>query len=82
MGKETTLVFFIVVEVADDVDAEIGGFRPAGEAGSAAARARKTQCVFLDRSAALGFTRRASAYNTPWMSFFLTEARRVSSGVE
>ena len=54
----------------------------AGEAGSAAARARKTVWVFRDRSVALGLARRARAYSTPWMSFFLIEARRVSSGVE
>lgn len=61
-------------EVAGDAEAE-------GDAGSAAARARNTTCVPRDRSRELGFARSARAYNTFWMSFFLTEASKVSSGV-
>ena len=61
-------------DVAGDADAE-------GKAGSAAARAKNTACVPRDLSRALGFARKARAYNTFWMSFFLTEASSVSSGL-
>lgn len=61
---------------------ELDGEAEAGEAGSAAASARKTACVLRDRSAAFVFAPRAIAYKTPWISFFLMLARRVSSAVE
>jgi hypothetical protein len=62
-------------EPEGDVEAE-------GDAGSAAARARKTTCVLRDRSRELGFAFRESAYSTLAMSFFLTDASNVSSAFE
>ena len=53
-----------------------------GEAGSAAARARKTAWVPRDRSVEFGFARRARAYRTFLISFFLIDASKVSVGVE
>ena len=49
---------------------------PAGEAGSAAASARKIACVDRERSWALGLARSASAWSTLWMSFLLILVRR------
>ena len=49
---------------------------PAGDAGSAAARARKTACVERERSWALGLARRAKACRTFWMSFRLILVNR------
>ena len=61
IGKAVTLGAvwgFIDIEVARTLR---DGEAPAGAAGSAAARARKMQWVFRERSAALGFARRARA---------------------
>ena len=51
-----------------------------GDAGSAAASARKTAWVPRDRSAAFGLARSANAYKTCWMLFCLILASSVSSG--
>lgn len=67
----------------DDFDEDIAlASDDAGEAGSAAARARKTAWVPRDKSDEFGLAFRASAYRTFFMSFFLIDASKVSTGVE
>ena len=53
-----------------------------GDAGSAAASARNTACVERLLSSAFGLARRARAYDTFVISFFLIDASSVSSAVE
>lgn len=55
----------LVVLARGEVDGFVRVLVEAGDAGSAAARARKTIWVLRDRSVALGLARRAKAYNTP-----------------
>ena len=73
-------------EYCDDVDDFEEGRAfvsdDAGDAGSAAARARKTACVPRDKSDELGLAFRASAYKTFFVSFFLMDASKVSTGLE
>lgn len=74
-------------EYCDDVDDDLDEGRAlasddAGDAGSAAARARKTAWVPRDKSDEFGLAFRASAYRTFFTSFFLIDASKVSTGVE